>query len=137
MGDDHSDVIPNKLGRKLSGEIASSLSVADIKRDITPFRVAEILQSMPQRIGKRVGLRCGDQSTYAGYLSNLLRKGPTQRCQRPRSHSTAQCYELASFHCSAQRANCSQPSKHENTPMETGARCGNVRRTNPERPRSE
>jgi hypothetical protein len=40
MGDDHSDVAPNKLGGKLSGEIASPLSVADIKRDIASFRVA-------------------------------------------------------------------------------------------------
>ena len=40
MGDDHSDVTPNKLGGELSGKIASPLSVADVKRDITPFRVA-------------------------------------------------------------------------------------------------
>jgi hypothetical protein len=40
MGDDHSDVTLNKLGSKLNGEIASPLSVADVKRDIAPFRVA-------------------------------------------------------------------------------------------------
>jgi hypothetical protein len=37
MGDDYSDATPNKLGGKLSGEIASPLSVADVKRDIAPF----------------------------------------------------------------------------------------------------
>jgi len=40
MGDDHSDVTPNKLGGKLSGKIASPLRVADVKRDIAPFGVA-------------------------------------------------------------------------------------------------
>src|SRR6516225_253585 len=40
MGDDHSDVAFSKLGGKLSGEIASPLSVADVKRDIASFRVA-------------------------------------------------------------------------------------------------
>jgi hypothetical protein len=81
MGDDHSDVTPNELGGKLSGEIASALSVADVKRDIAPFRVAQILQSMPQRIGKRVGLRCGDQNTDAGHLCGWLRNRMTTRGQ--------------------------------------------------------
>jgi hypothetical protein len=81
MGDDHSDVTLNKLGGKLSGEIASPLSVADVKRDIAPFRVAQVLQSTPQRIGKRVGFRCGDQNTNAGHLCGLLRNRMTTRGQ--------------------------------------------------------
>ena len=55
-----------ELGGKLRGKVASPLSVADVKRDIAPIRVTQILQPMPQRIGKRVGApmrrpehRCG------------------------------------------------------------------------------
>jgi hypothetical protein len=94
MGDDHSDVTLNKLGGKLSGQIASPLSVADVKRDIASFRVAKILQSTSQRIGKWVGLRCGDQKADAGHLCGWLRNRVTTRGQQPSRAAAEQVVAL-------------------------------------------
>jgi len=54
MGDDHGNIFPNKLGGKLCGAITSSLRVADVKHDVVTFRITQALQSVAQRIGKRM-----------------------------------------------------------------------------------
>src|SRR5258705_6602887 len=53
---------------------------------------------MPQRTGKRVGFRRGDQNTDAGHLCGWLRNGMTTRGQQPNRAATEQENEMPPRH---------------------------------------
>jgi hypothetical protein len=79
MGDDYGNITSNQFGGELSGPIAASLRVANIKYDVSAFRITKSLQAAEQRLGKRMGFRRGHQNADMRDLRSLLRKHATSR----------------------------------------------------------
>jgi hypothetical protein len=57
MRDDDIDAKPDKLLSELLGAIASPVAITKLNYDIPAFRIAEVMQASPERVGERMWRR--------------------------------------------------------------------------------
>src|SRR5438552_1573427 len=85
MGDDDIDAEPDEFFSELLGTIASRFGIAELDLDILAFRIAESMQTTPERISERVRRRRRHQHTNTRQFSRLL----CPRREWPRHRRTA------------------------------------------------
>src|SRR6516225_4520145 len=96
MGDDDIDAEPDEFFSELLGTIASRVGIAELDLDILAFRIAESMQTAPERISDRVRRRRRHQHTNMWQSSSLL----CPRRERPRRCAADERNELSPFQLS-------------------------------------
>jgi hypothetical protein len=86
MGDDDIDAEPDEFFSELLGTITSPVGIAELDLDVLAFRIAESMQTAPERISERVRRRRRHQYANMGQFSRLL----CARRERQRRRRTAE-----------------------------------------------
>jgi hypothetical protein len=93
VGGDHVDWKLEEFLRQLERAAELRVCVAPLDRNIAAFDIAQVVQSRPERFGKRMRLRQRHEHTDARNFSELLRA----RRERPGSRAADKRDELAPF----------------------------------------
>jgi hypothetical protein len=128
--------VASATGGQCRQPVVIALRPTELDDEIATFDPAEIATSGAKRRNATCVTRRGHQTEEAD-TSDVRRLRP--RRKRPCRSAAEQRDELASLHCVPNYAKIGsqlRPSKQERTSNETSGRCGNVRRSNSERPRS-